>query len=303
MGRPDRQEPHVSPRLARLTSWLVALAVGMGGNLVSADIGYRGVAVTFAVCAILAAAGWLRGFKPDFVLVVWMVRGFLLIAVAAVVAATMVSTALSGVAVLVAALATLAATLIRSDPIDRLALLGAVVLIGLGVGFLADGISSTELTGNGRFFTIVMGVLLMMLGIGAMGQGRLVVDFAKIAVEVLLDHPIFYVLGVLAPVGVLVAANGDVLPAVAMILMGVGAVGMAAGHNRRRPVFVGLGAMFVGTAWALIGIWGITDGEALLGAAAAGMGVTIIVAGFTYLSRRGVLGRLRNWLEAAKRDG
>jgi hypothetical protein len=138
-----RPRPQVAPWLARLTGSLGAFAVGMAGNLVSADIGYRGVVIALAVAAILTATAWLRGFRPDFALVVWVVRGFLALALAAVVVA-MVSVTLSGIAVLVAALATLGATLIRSDPADRLALLCGVALIAMGAGMIAGRVRGSS---------------------------------------------------------------------------------------------------------------------------------------------------------------
>lgn len=288
------------PWLAGLSTTLGGITVGIGGNLVAADIGFRGFAILSAVVAILAAAAWLRGFKPDFVLVVWVVRGFLLIAVAAVVVATTVDATQAGYAVLAAALATLGATLIRSDPFDRLAMLGAVTLIAYGAGLLA---SAGELTSQGRFAITTVGVLIAMLGIATLGQGRLIVDFARTTVEVMLDEPLpgFYLPGLFfALMGVLAAANGAVLIAAVAFVVMVGAAAIGFGHNRRRPTLVGLGAVLAGLAIAFGGTFAIIAGAALLGAAATGMGVTIIVAGFTYLSRRGVLGRLRNWLGAAK---
>jgi hypothetical protein len=60
--------------------------------------------------------------------------------------------------------------------------------------------------------------------------------------------------------------------------------------------------VLAGLAIALGGALGIIGGEALLGAVPLGLGVTIIVAGVTYLSRRGVLGRWRTWLDAARSD-
>lgn len=297
--------PRTAPWLARFVAWLLGLAVGMGSNLVSADIGYRGVAIVFAVGAILMAAWWLRGFRPDFVLVVWVVRGFLLIAVAAVVVATMADTAAAGLAVLVAALATLGATVIRSDPEDRLVFLGAVALIGTGAAFLAEGISSAELTGEGRFYMIAVGGFIALFGVATMSQDRAVFGLVKLLVaDALTDKvPIFHmVAGFFAVMGVLAAVRGAVLPAVVMGMIAIGASGMRVGHTRGRPEVVGPAAMLIGVAWALMGTWGVTGGEVLLGAAAAGLGLTIIVAGFTYLSRRGVLTRVRSWLDAAKKD-
>lgn len=278
MGSPDgpsqRPRSHAAPWLARLSGSLGAFTAGMAGNLVSADIGYRGVAIAAAVAVILAAAVWLRGFRPDVGLVVWVVRGFLLIAVAAVVAATMVGTALSGLMVLVAALATLGAAVIRTDADDRLVFVGAVALIGTGAGFLAEGISSAELTGEGRFFTIAMGGLIALSGIATMSRDRTVFELVKFMVHEALDDrvPIFHMLAAFfAVIGVLAAAQGEVLLPVVMGLIAIGAAGMRIGHTRRRPEVVGTAAMLVGVAWVLMGTWAITDGEALLGAAAAGL--------------------------------
>lgn len=302
-GSPARPRPRAAPWLARLSGSLGAFTAGMAGNLVSADIGYRGVAVAAAVATILVAAVWLRGFRPDFGLVVWVVRGFLLIAVAAVVAATMVGAALSGVMVLVAALATLGAAVIRTDPADRLGLLGAVALLGYGVATMAYAISATHLTGTGRFWMITLGALGTLYGLGAMGQSRLFVDFVTILVDVALTDvvPLFHMLAAaLVFFGVLAAANGAVLPAVGLFVVAIGASAMRIGHIRRVPGLVGLGAMAVGVVGAAVGIWAIVDGEPLLGGAVVGIGASVIVASVTYLSRRGVLSRLRDWLASAR---
>jgi hypothetical protein len=292
--------------LAGLTGALGAYAVDISGNLVANDIRYRGLAILAAFVAVLAAAVWLRGFKPGFALVVWVVRGCLLIAVAAVVTATLVNASHSGIAVLVAALATLAATLIPLNPADRLVLLGAVVLVGLGVVSVAEGISA-EMTGVGRIFTITLGVFLMLFGVTAAMGGGTVLDDAKNAIRVVLDDeqvPVFQVLGVFfALMGVLAAAHGIILLAVAMVLIAVGAVGMAVGRGRRRPVIVGLGAMVAGAAWILVGIWVMIDGEVLLGAMAVGLGAAIVVAANTYLSGREVWSRVRDWFAAGRTDG
>ncbi len=303
MGSPERPRPHAAPWLGRLSGSLGAFTVGMAGNLLSADIGFRGVAIAGAVAAILMTAAWLRGFRPDFGLVVWVVRGFLLIAVAAVVAAAMVGTALSGLMVLVAALATLGATVIRSDPADRLGLLGAVAMLGYGVATLAQAISATDLTGTGRFWMVTLGVLVTLSGLAAMGQSRLFVGFVKVLVEVALTDvvSIFHILAAgLAVVGVVAAANGAVLPAAGLAMAAIGASAMRIGHIRSLPGLVGLGAMAVGVVGVGFGSWGIVDGEALLGAAVVGIGVFVVVASVTYLSRRGVLDRLRDWLASAK---
>ena len=297
--------PRGKPWLAWLARSLGAFAVGVAGNLASNDIGFRGVVIGLAVAAILMAAAWLRDFRPDFALVVWVVRGLLLIAVAAVVAATMVRATQVGYVVLVAALATLGATLIRSDPIDRLASLCAVTLIAYGAGLLVSVFSADDMASEGRIISIIMGVLVTMCGVAALGQGRLVVALAKTVVEVLLEPTVqgFYALGgLIAFLAVLAATNGDVLIAAGMFLVAIGSVGIAVGHNRRRPVLVGLSAVLAGLPIALGGTFAVVSGEALLGAAAVGVGVTIIVTACTYLSRRGVPARWRRWLDDAKKD-
>jgi hypothetical protein len=298
-----RPRPQVAPWLARLTGSLGAFAVGMAGNLVSADIGYRGVVIALAVAAILTATAWLRGFRPDFALVVWVVRGFLLVALTAVVVA-MVSVTLSGIAVLVAVLATLGATLIRSDAADRLALLCGVALIAMGAGMIAGGYADPRITANGRFVTTVMGVMLTLFGVAAMGLGRSFVDFVKFVIRMLLDEPIpvFMVAAVGVGAGVFSVSRGWAVGAVVAFLFAAGLVGVATGHSRRRAALVGLGAVVVGTAGAIAAVAAVVDEEALLGAAVAGMSAAAVVAGVTYLSRRGVLGRWRSWLDAAKKD-
>jgi hypothetical protein len=119
------------------------------------------------------AAVWLRGFKPNSVLAAWTVRGLLFIALVAIIAATILGTKLSGLAVLVAALATFGATLIRSEPADRLALLTAVALVGMGGGFIADAISPStpRVTSEGRLMSAALGGLFVLVGMSAMWAG------------------------------------------------------------------------------------------------------------------------------------
>jgi hypothetical protein len=291
------------PWLAGLSTALGSFTAGIGGNLVAADFLYRGFAVLCAATAVLATAAWLRGFTPDFALVVWVVRGFLLLALAAVVVA-MVNVTLSGIAVLVAALATLGATLIRSDPADRLALLCAVALIAMGAGLIAGAYADPRITGNGRFVMTVMGVVLMLFGVAAMGQGRSFVDFVKFTVRIVLDEhvPVFALAAMGVLVGVVFATRGSAGIAVLAFVFAAGVVGVAIGHLRRSAAVVGIGAVVVGADGVVAGVAAIVEGDALLGAAVVGMGVSAVVAGVTYLSRRGVLGRVRNWLDAARRD-
>src|SRR5262249_56581134 len=49
---------------ARSATGLLGLAGGMAVNVVSSDVGYRGVAAVAAVGAALAASNWLRKLPP-----------------------------------------------------------------------------------------------------------------------------------------------------------------------------------------------------------------------------------------------
>jgi hypothetical protein len=300
-----RSRQHAVPWIARVSSWLVAIAVAMGTNLVSNDVGYRGVAVLAAIGGMGLAAVWLRGFKPDSVLAVWTVRGLLLIALVAIIAATILSTKLSGLAVLVAALATFGATLIRSEPAGRLALLTAVVLVGMGGGMIADSISPSapRVTSNGRLMSAVLGGLFVIVGMLVMWAGRSFVPFIKdLFGDLFRDaQPQLWTVGVFGVAfGVLVATSGEVEFGIAGMLFGVGIFGVLGGYGRRRAELIGLGSIVIGLAAAPFGVAGIADGSVLLGSAVIGISIVFVTAGSAYLAQTGVLSRLRRWFDAAR---
>lgn len=288
-----------------MSSWLATVALAMGTNLLSSDLGYRVVVIALAVAGTGMAAVWLRRFRPDFGLVVWTVRGLLCVALVAIVVAMVAGATVSVIAVLVAALATFGATVIRFEPADRLALLAAVALVSSGGGLIADAISPPPgLTGRGSLLSAVLGGLLVLVGLVAMWAGRSFVETVAYVVRgVLRIAPIqvaaFAV--ILAILGTVAMTGGTILLGLAAILAGIGVGGVLAGHVRRRDAHVGLGSLVAGAAGIIAAAGAAADGNVLLSAAAAGTGVTFVSAGATFLHRRGVLSRLRHRLETARR--
>jgi hypothetical protein len=274
----------------------------MGTNLLSSDLGYRVVVVALAVAGTGMAAVWLRRFPPDFGLVVWTVRGLLCVAI---VVATISGATVSTIAVLVAALATFGATVIRFEPIDRLALLAAVALVSSGGGLITDAISPPPgVTANGSWLSAILGGFLVLVGVVAMWAGRSFVDTVAYVLRDLLQIAPIQVAAfaaVLVILGTGIMTRGAFLLGLASILAGVGVGGVLAGHVRRRDAHVGLGSLVVGAAGIMMAAAAVADGDVLFGYAAAGTGVVFVSAGAIFLQRRGVLSRLRHRLETARR--
>jgi hypothetical protein len=100
----------------RAGNLLIALAGGIGVNLISTNVGYRGVAISAAAGGVLLGAVQLRRFPEQAPLVVISSWAMLILGAASTVLATVTSLPWSGYAVLGAALFTLGAAVI---PLDR----------------------------------------------------------------------------------------------------------------------------------------------------------------------------------------
>jgi len=198
----------------------------LGVNALSADVGYRGVAVAAAVAAILISSNWVRQLPstaPLTRMASWgLLGGAALAAVLAVVypgwegPATLAATGLTVVAVLIPTELHQATGLLRGA-----ALIGVgVAVIGVGVAVLRAGdvLRGTALIGGG--------IALIGLGIAVLRAGDVLIGVAVIGLGV-----------ALIGLGVAALRAGDVLIGVAAIGLGVAAIGVGVTILRRTGVF------------------------------------------------------------------
>ena len=163
---PRRQvEPSSSSRDWRLllAHGAASVAVGLGVNALSTDVGYRGPGVLFAVAGVLFTAVWIRRLPPSAPLVTFTTRGGIILAIGACVLAMSGPDDWRPYAVLAAALATVAVTLIPLDSERALTTLNGVAAIGLGVALIGVG---TAFLLHQHILAAVAGIGVGVAGIG-----------------------------------------------------------------------------------------------------------------------------------------
>jgi hypothetical protein len=265
----------------------------MGVNVLSNDVGYRGVAAAVAAGAVLTATSWLRRLPPRAPLVRYVVRILLVLCLAGAVVAAIGPTSWAAPLTLTTAALTAAAVLISNDAgaartlLFGLALIGAgVALVGLAVRLdLVRGDALAGITGVGA------GMALIGLGVTVLVGDRVLFEMARVGTGVALVGG-----------GFAASTEGDGMIGAALIGLGVGVVvyGVAKWNESDAPAVVAL----IGGGVALIvgGVGASVMGSALLGVAVSGAGVTAIGLGVTGLTKAGVKERLRTWVVAATRD-
>lgn len=130
-------------RRQQVATALLGLAVGLGTNVLSTDVGYRGTAGVAAVAAVLVVTEWLRRLHPRAPMVRIATWAFLAAAaIGAVVAVAAPDRESAGYATIGAALLATAAVLIPSKSEDALDLLVGVALIGGGVAPIGFGVAA-----------------------------------------------------------------------------------------------------------------------------------------------------------------
>ena len=264
--RTGSQGHHRLPGRQRVATYFLGLAGGLGVNALSADVGYRGVAVAAAVAAILISSNWMRQFPstaPLTRMASWgLLGGAALAAVLAV-----VYPGWEGPATLAATGLTVVAVLIPTELHQATGLLRGAALIGVGVAVIGLGVAVL------RAGDVLRGTALIGGGIALIG------------------------------LGIAVLRAGDVLIGVAVIGVGVAAIGggvvvLRAGDLPIEDAGIGAGVVLIGFGIALIGL-GIAvlrAGDVLIGVAAIGLGVAAIGVGVTILRRTGVFAAVVTWL-------
>src|SRR5262249_61178588 len=129
---------------ARSASGLLGLAAGMGVNVVSNDVGYRGVAAAFAAGAALAASTWLRSLPPRARLVRWCSRVLLGAALLAALIAGLPFTPRPwfGYATATAVVLVAAAVLLPTDTWQAFTVLVGSATVGGGIAGIGGGIAA-----------------------------------------------------------------------------------------------------------------------------------------------------------------
>ncbi|WP_328384423.1 hypothetical protein OHQ88_33580 (plasmid) [Micromonospora zamorensis] len=308
----------------RLAGMLLGAAGGMGINVLSNDVGYRGVAAAAAAGGVLSAIVWLRRLPPRAPLVRYTVRGLLAVALVGAVVATFGPASWAAYATLTAAALTVTAVLLAADGTEAAyMLLPGAVAMGAGVGGVGIGIevlttSSTphELSAGGTL--ICMGVSTALLSFVPFSYDRRFpagvfigfgVSLIGIGITAALDsvNPAYAV----APIGVGLAifcagiavmvkpqalrtVGGNVAYRAArlwyMVLGGAGVIIYSISHlvTDHDPIWaagIGAGVMGIGFGLALR-----TPSTALFALATLASGVTLIVLGVALLPTSGIIG-------------
>jgi len=277
---------------ARLTSFLLGTTSGMGVNLVSTDAGYRGVAVTAALAALLTASSWLRTLPPRAPIVRHSTR--LLLAVGLVMAAIAAAgpQRLAPFAVLAAAVSVAGAISIRVGSRQVVRILIGAAFVGAGVGAVGAGAAALV----DRDWPL--GAAIGGFGVAAVGAGAaFLVDRERLA------DVAFVCAGVAAVgAGAVALVDRDWLLGSAAVGAGMAAVGYGVAFlvDRERLAYlaaVGLGATAVG-----YGVATLVDRDWLLGAAAVGIGLAIGSLGVTRFVDSTGHSRFRGWLLSLTRE-
>ncbi|MER5338669.1 hypothetical protein [Micromonospora sp. NPDC002717] len=212
-GETDGQRNRLDWR-GRLSGVFLGTAGGMGINVLSNDVGYRGVAAAAGVGAVLSAASWLRALPPQAPLVRYAARGLLTLALIGAVVAAFGPTSWAAYATLAATALAVTSVLLSHDAEAANRLLGGAASIGAGVAGIGLGIalvtSSRTLAGAA---TICIGVGFIGGGIALMTSSRTLLEAATICIGVGL-------------IGVgLSFLNDNTLAGAAIIGVGMGATG------------------------------------------------------------------------------
>jgi len=264
----------------RLTSVLIGTAGGMGVNVLSSDVGYRGVAVVAAMAAALTTSTWLRRLPQRAPVVRCAIWALLAASLIGAIAAAFGSPSWAGPVTFAAATATITAALVPSSARTATVLLagaafigGGVAVIGIAVGSLAD--------------TPSVGIAIGCFGVAYLGYGA-----ATLMGDI---RTIFVLTGRSAWVPLTGFAVASICAGVSLLfgnrfLLGVtclagGATGICGGiallvGNRFLVEIMRIGG---GVALTAGGTILLMQGEDLFGVAGVGGGVAAVVAGIANL--------------------
>lgn len=269
-----RHQRRISLR-GQLAGLLVGTAGGMGVNVISSSVGYRGAATIAAAAAVFAATNWLRG-RSRSRLSRYTRVGLLALALGAAVSAPVLPRSAAGVTTLVAAGLVASAILVYADLDEGASALRGIAFVGLGLGFIGRGVSTLEARDP-------------LIGLAAVGLGAAL--FAS-GVALLRDNETLG--GVVAAtgggtaavvVGLSIIRGGDELAGGVALTGGVMLIGfsvMILTYGRRPNVFASLfGVMIVVGGLTLIvgGVAMVGGRQALAGAALIGVGVSTVGGG------------------------
>jgi hypothetical protein len=244
--------------------FLIAIAGGLGINLLTIKVGYRGFAISAALGGILLGAARLRRFPQEAPLVV--VSSWVALVLASVCAILAVITPLpwSGYAVLGAALFTFGAVVIPLDRYQAVRALGGIACIGIGVSLIGDGVGLLSLDP----------LVLIILFLANLAGALIVVAAAVIGIGISLIGA-----------GLALLLRRTTLIGVACVGLGVSIIG------------AGIASLSI-NKYTVLAAWLIATGvvaaigagvafrfarDTLLGVASVGLGVSLISAGVAIL--------------------
>lgn len=306
----DTSDSQTSPKRSegwrsRAGSYLIAVAGGIGVNLISASVGYRGVAISAAGGGVLLGVAQLRHFPEQAPLVVVSSWVLLTLGAASTVLATVTSLPWSGYAVLGAALFTLGAAVIPLDRYRAARTLGGIACIGLGVSAIGIAISLLDLDQ----FTVLM--LLIVPDIAGLFIGG-AVALAGIGISLIVSGIAFLLhrtmLLVMASVGLGVSLIGAGIALLSFILAGttvlaawliaagvVIAIGAAVAFPLARARWLGIASVGLGVSAIIGGIAFLilpssqtSDAVVSLGVSLISVGLFVIATGLALLLGRDI---------------
>jgi hypothetical protein len=250
-------------RRQQVAAALLGLAVGLGTNLLSTDVGYRGAAGVAALAAVIYVAEWLRRLHPRAPIVRIATWAFLAAAaVGAIVAVGAPDRGSAGYATLGTALLATTAVLIPGKSEDALQLLLGVAGIGVGVAAIGLGVALL------RSSTPLRGVALI-------GGGAAIIGL-----------------------GVAALRSSDPLRGVALIGAGAAIIGLGAAVLRSSDRLYGVALIGAGAAIIGLGLAALRSSDPLRGVALIGLGAAGIGLGVTVLWEKGALSRVPAYLRS-----
>ena len=288
----------------KLAAWFLGLALGMGVNLLSDDVGYRGVAAAAVIGAMLMATNWLQGLPTRTRLADYIPPVLLTLALLATVLSVVAPRAWAGPATLVAAGLVGTAVLIPTDLATAGRLLAGAAFIGFGVALIGIGVAWLR-DGNQSNGTADIGLGLGGIGIGMawLRDGNLLAD-AAFTVRGVADLRASALLAGAAAIGVGVVtisggvavlhSGGGLMAGMPLIGGGVAVIGVGVARLHSSALLYGVALIGSGVAGIGVGVAALRTSGPLYGAAVISIGVAFIGAG-VLVGGRGVVDRARDW--------
>ncbi|SCL44525.1 hypothetical protein GA0070606_0331 [Micromonospora citrea] len=311
----------------RLAAFLLGATGAMGYNLLSTTVGYRGVAVTLAVGAVLAAANWVRGLPPRAPLVRYALRVLLALALVAAVVAMTTPRGFAGPAVLLSAGLVAAAVVIPADLVVAGLLAFLTAFAGLGLAFVDVGLA--EMRDGDASFGAALVAAGVLLGLQVLRAGRSSVTAGGPArspersgapeggirahrlgqgragqVTGRTDEWVFRGTHLASTIGGVVFIGGGTAVLVrdgatfglVIAAFGLGLVACGLAQLLGSVTLWGVAAVSAGAAFAGTGLGALRDDQVVAGAGMIGVGLVLVPAGGLMILHQVGVDRVLRWL-------